>query len=486
MRKSIVEQLSEHARKSADKLAIITPEEGITYGELYRLIKGYASFLQSQGVRRGDIVLARAAQTIEYAVLYFGVHLAGGVISSLEETTPVAELSRIARHIGAAFIVEQAAIHAPEFRVLPRAVIEDAENADTAQSAFPRGDELADILFTTGTTGASKGVALTHDVLSATAENLSFGCGYREDTVMVAASPLNHAHAIRHLYTTLANGGTFYLLNGMTNLKRFYQALDYPCEKIACWMPPSAIRMLFLLSGNKLGEYAEKLEFLEVSTQPLPEADKEKLCQLLPRTRLLNCYGSSESGVACMYDFREYPNRPGCVGRPMPNTEIFFVDEERDRVSASKEKPGLIVCAGDTAMQEYVNELELTKSVLAGNAVYTSDLGYMDEEGFVYVMGRQGDVINVGGLKVAPTEVEDVALGYDGIEDCVCVAKEHPISGKTPKLLVVMKQNREFDAKDLRGYLLERLESYKVPTSFEQVDAVKRTYNGKIDRKAYR
>ncbi|MBE7005072.1 MAG: acyl--CoA ligase [Ruminococcaceae bacterium] len=487
MRKCIEEQIAAQADRFPEKHAIITLGESITYGELDRLIGGYASYLKAKGVGRGDIVLARAAQTIEFAVLYFGTHLAGGVISPLEENTPVTELPMIARQIGARLVVDSSADDTAGLRILPRAVVEDAKAfAGSSQSCFPFEDELADVLFTTGTTGISKGVALTHGALSATAENLTYGCGYREDTVMVAASPLNHAHAIRHLYTTLVNGGTFYLLNGMTNLKKFYQALDYPCEKLSCWLPPSAIRMLFMLSGNKLGEYANKLEFLEVSTQPLSEADKEKLRGLLPKTRLLNCYGSSESGVACMYDFQKYPDRAGCVGKATPNTTIAFVDDDRNTVTASIEHPGLIACSGDTAMRGYINEPELTKLALSGNTVFTSDLGYMDEDGFVYVIGRQGDVINVGGLKVAPTEVEEAALGFDGVEDCVCIAKDHPISGKTPKLLVVMKQNRAFDAKELREYLLERLESYKVPTSFERVDTVKRTYNGKIDRKAYR
>lgn len=487
MREAIIEQIVTRAALHPEKAAILTPDDCISYGEMCRLINGYASCLKAKGVGRGDVVLTRASQTIEFVILYFAVHLAGAVVCPMEENTPAAGMLKTAACVGARFVVDSAIDKTQAFCVLPRSVVKDArEFANGALNSFPRGNELADVLFTTGTTGKSKGVALTHETLSATAENLSAGCGYHEDTVMVAASPLNHAHAIRHLYTTLASGGTFCLLPGMTNLKKFYQALDYPCEKLSCWLPPSALHMLFMLSGDKLGEYADKLEFLEVSTQPLPEADKERLRRLLPKTRLLNCYGSSEFGVACMYDFQKYPERAGCVGKATLNTTVSFVDEARKYISATKENPGLIACSGDSAMRGYVNEAELTRQVLSCDIVYTSDLGYQDEEGFVYVVGRQDDVINVGGLKVAPTEVEDAALGFAGIEDCVCVAKDHPISGRTPKLLVVMREGMNLNTKEIRDYLLTRLESYKVPTAFEQIDAVKRTYNGKIDRKAYR
>jgi long-chain acyl-CoA synthetase len=129
--------------------------------------------------------------------MYFGVHLAGGVISALEESVPTSELLKVARHIGARYVVDSELTDQQDVQVLPRTVMASAgEYAAPKQLAFPDGKDLADILFTTGTTGASKGVALTHDTLCATEENLRVGCGYRESTVMVAPSPLNHAHAI--------------------------------------------------------------------------------------------------------------------------------------------------------------------------------------------------------------------------------------------------------------------------------------------------
>ena len=91
-------------------------------------------------------------------------------------------------------------------------------------------------------------------------------------------------------------------------------------------------------------------------------------------------------------------------------------------------------------MKGYVNEPQLTREVLIDGIVYTSDMGYIDENGFIYIAGRKGDVINVGGLKVAPTDVEEAALAYDGIEDCICIPVDDAILGKALKLLVVMNK----------------------------------------------
>ena len=117
--------------------------------------------------------------------------------------------------------------------------------------------------------------------------------------------------------------------------------------------------------------------------------------------------------------------------------------------------------------------------------IYMSDIGYMDDDGFVYVLGRADDVINVGGLKVAPNEIEEVAMEIEGVEDCVCFPVNSDVLGYVPKLLLVMDKKTSFDVKAIRSHLAMRLENYKIPVYIEQVDFIHKTYNGKIDRKSY-
>ena len=115
-----------------------------------------------------------------------------------------------------------------------------------------------------------------------------------------------------------------------------------------------------------------------------------------------------------------------------------------------------------------------------------SDFKKIRENGFVYIIGRKGDVINVGGLKVAPTEVENVALDYDGIKDCICIAEEDNIAGNILKMLLVVDDEPLFNKKEFVAFMKDRLESYKVPHKIAFTENIKKTYNGKIDRKAYR
>lgn len=487
MRKTVVECVFEHAQATPEKTAVIAGGVETTYGRLFSLANSYGNFLADRGLKKGGVVVTRAAQTLEYVVLYLGVHLAGGVISSLEKTVPDQVMLQVADTVNAQMIISEdlSAFEGEERLLVRRDVLADAERfSGSPLRPFPRLEDSADILFTTGTTGKSKGVELSHKALVATAENLIFGCGYRPDTLIIVPGPLNHANPIRKLFTTLVNGSGIVILDGMIDIRAFFRALDYP-GRIACCLPPSAVRMIFTLTKDKIGEYAEKIDFIESATAPLPETDREHLSRLLPHTRLLNNYGSSEAASVCMYDYNKYPGLVGCVGKAMPNSRIVVVNDEKEIIQSSKDNMGLLACIGDVNMKGYVNEPELTREVLEDGVVYTSDVGYIDGDGFVYISGRKGDVINVGGLKVAPTEVEAAALAMDGIEDCICVPVDNPITGKALKLIVVLREDMPFDVKAIRSFLSTRLEAFKVPVAYEEADHVARTYNGKLDRKAY-
>lgn len=490
VKKSVVEYVSDWAKQCPNKVAVIAEGVETTYGELYQLVRGYSKYLKEAGVHKRDIVVLKASQFLDYTVAYLAIHLSGGVLASLEQSISDEGMLRVAEQLGAKVILadlEESQKTYDALYISRDNIIKCARTQDITDDTctFPQPEDSADILFTTGTTGDSKGVELTHRALVATAENLIYGCGYQKNTVLIVPGPLNHANAIRKFFTTMVNGSTIYILNGMTNMKVFFEALDYDEGSLACCLPPSSIRIIFSLTGDRIGAYANKIDFIESATSPLPEPDKQKLCELLPHTRLYNNYGSSEAASVCMYNYNEYPGLVGCIGKAMPNSRIVIVDEERKEIKSSKDHMGYLACIGDVNMKGYVNEPLLTKEVLVDGIVYTNDLGYIDEDGFIYISGRKGDVINVGGLKVAPTDVEAAALSYKGIEDCICIPVEDNITGKALKLLVVMGKDVPFNMKDIRNHMISKLENYKVPRFYVQVDKVERTYNGKINRKYY-
>ena len=486
-RASVIECVYNHSISNPDKVADVCDSQIITYNQLFGLASGYASFLKKKGLGKGDIVVLKASQSLNHVVAYLGIHLSGGVATALEATTPDDTIESIAKQLKAKCIISDAlnTFESDFITAKLSAVLDDARLSKRESFVFPDEDDSADILFTTGTTGKSKGVELSHKALVATAENLIFGCEYKPDTMLIVPGPLNHANAIRKVFTSLVNGSGLYILNGMKDVAAFFGALDYDCNKVSCCLPPAFIRIIFQASGDKLGEYADKIDFIESASAPLPEPDKNRLCKLLPNTRLYNNYGSSESASVCMYDYNKKQGLKNCVGKAMPNSEILIVDDNRKEINSSSSNMGFLACKGDVNMKGYIGEAELTKEVLDGGVLYTNDVGYIDDSGYIFVIGRKSDVINVGGLKVAPAEVESAVLGYEGIDDCIVIPIDDLITGKALKLLVVQRQSTHLDEQDLIKYLGTKLESYKIPHTIESVDKIARTYNGKLDRKHY-
>ena len=426
--------LRQHAEETPDRTAVICDGETISYAALYQRVQARAATLP-----QGQVVVFRSSQTVDFLVTYFAIHLAGSVAAPLERDTPE-----------------------PLFQEI---------TASLTGSDLPPGS--ADILYTTGTTGRSKGVIISHRTILADAENLIAGQGFSRDLVFIINGPLNHIGSLSKLFPVVMLGATLYILNGMRDLNAFFDALDYPAPKMATFFVPATIRMLLQFAPERLASYANKLDFIESGAAPLAHADMLRLCELLPHTRLYNTYASTETGIIATYNFNDGQCLQGCLGRPMPHSRLVITSE------------GLIACQGDTLMTGYVNDPELTATILHDDTIFTADMGHIDEEGRLRLEGRQGDVINVGGYKVAPTEVEDAALSLPQVNDCICIAVDHPLTGQALKLLVVTPEGQPFDKRQIARALKAQLETYKVPLLYEQVEKIQRTYNGKINRKFY-
>ena len=147
---------------------------------------------------------------------------------------------------------------------------------------------------------------------------------------------------------------------------------------------------------------------------------------------------------------------------------------------------GRVVCSGRTIMSGYVGSPEASAQVLREEEVYTSDFGFISPDGMLHLQGRGDDIINAGGYKVNPIEVEDAASACPLIQDCICVPAPHPVLGTAPKLIYVPRQDQTVKPRLIADFLKGRLESYKIPLFYEATEAIKRTYNGKLDRKAYK
>ena len=348
----------------------------------------------------------------------------------------------------------------------------EAVRQEVESYTFPDG--IVDTLYTTGTTGKSKGVMLSETCLMACAENFIVDLHFTQDLLFIISGPLNHIASLFKIHPTLSAGGTLCILDGLKDMNAFFKVFDLPFQKFATFMVPASIRLIMQFSYERLCALAPKIAFIETGAAPITKSEMEQLSRALPQSKLYNTYGGTEIGCVATYDFNDGKYMEGCIGRPLKNASVEITPD------------GTLVVSGSTIMSGYVNDVESTNNVIRDGKVYMSDLGYFDEDGLIHLSGRQGDIINVGGFKVNPLEVENTASAFPGIRDCICIAAQHPVIGTILKLLVTIEDGTSFDKHALAVFIKSKLESYKVPSLYEVVDSIKYTYNGKKDRKSYK
>lgn len=338
-------------------------------------------------------------------------------------------------------------------------------------------------LYTTGTTGKSKGVVISQKAVISNSENLIAGQGFTHDLVFVIAGSMEHLGCWSKIFPVLMLGATIYVIeDGMKDIDGFFKAFELPLEKyslpantkFATFLVPSNIRILLQFASDRLEALVDRMDFLETGAAPMPHSDMLTLCKILPKTRLYNTYASTETGVVSTYNYNDGECIAGCLGHALPHSQFLITPE------------GRIACKGDTLMTGYKDEPELTRSVLHDDTLFTADNGYIDEQGRLHILGRDDDTINTGGFKVAPSEVEDIALSMPDIDDCICISQPHPVLGNALALLVVLRNGAKLDKHAIALHLSKKLKRYQIPLTYKEVDKIQRTFNGKLNRKYYK
>lgn len=486
--KPIVQRIIEHACEKPDDEALIVDDKTTTYKELVDIIYSIYKWLISKGVKKGDHVVVQASHELTCPACWYAVHLAGGVMVPVEKSTPESRILEIANATQASFII---ALKPNKSSSIPWASFENVyavehEYKFTADTdiEYPDVNLPSEIIFTTGTTGKSKGVVLTHHQKSCYVSTVAVGYGLRKGNRFLVTAPLNHVGGIRTTHIALANGGCLIYMEGMSDLSKFFSVIE-KYHITSMFLPPASIRILIYRTGNKLSEFKDQIDFVTTGSSPLFASDCDGIKKLLPNSRLYNTYQATEIPGGTAYNYNEVDFRPNCVGKPVRNLEIALLTED-GKLTKEAGVEGQICAKSDMTMKEYYNEPELTASVYHEGWFVSSDIGTFDEEGYLYYVGRKDDVINLGGYKIAPTDVENIALQSGMIQECVCIEDTDEYNVAYIKLLVIVEDKDKFDPTQLNDYLSERLEKYKIPRTIEAVDELKKTFNGKIDRKAYR
>ncbi len=481
---SLLEIVALHATKQPDKRCIVDKTCEVSYSEYWRIVQSIASFLKAKGLKQGDRVVVQALQSISFVATAMGIQLAGGIFVPIEQSAKDERVEEIAKETEARIVIRTRPVRYDADFVNLNEIVELADKVVVVKDelVFPVEDDIAEILFTTGTTGDSKGIVLSHRSIVSVAQNVAYGVEMKSNNVELIPVPVSHSYGLRSYYASMYIGSSVVLMDSLVFLERFFTAIEeYGVTSLA--LVPAAIEMILKLSKNRLGDYSAQLDYVQSGSAALSEDLKGELCRLLPDSRLYNFYGSTEAGRCCVIDYQKDTGKISCIGKPSHNATVCIVDKEGLAIDSSREQVGLLAVSGGMNMNCYWRDLDATSRVLVDGKVITSDLAYIEDE-YVYYVGRESDVINVGGKKVIPTEIENIANQHKSVSECICSKTKDALMGQVPKLYVVIKEGHDFCPREITDFLRMHLENYKVPATIEQLEALPRTYNGKLDRKA--
>ena len=480
---TILHYIQKYAQTQPDTMAVCELRKSVTYKEYWSSIRKTAGVLMGMGIRKGDHVMLRCTQNIDYLTVFSALQYMQALVIPVEKSTSVERVLEIGGRVDSECLIsDKEADGISSIKI--KDIIARAKDADEADLELPGENDRSMLLFTTGTTGSSKGVVMLHRGDVGIAGNVIEGTSMKKGNVEIIPMPLNHSFGIRRYQSDMVNGGTVCLMDGMVFIGTLWKLVEkYGATSMA--ISPASLGMIFHLSDERIADYADQLDYIQIGSAPLAEADKEKLLRLLPDPRLYNFYGSSEVGCACILEFSGNGNKTGCIGRPTVNSIVRFTDDAGNVVeNGSPEAPALLSWGGSIVMEGYYNDPDLTAETLVGGYVRTKDLAYLDEDGDCILVGRADDVINYGGSKISPAEIENLALGYEYIDDVAFTSISDPITGELPVILVIQKDG--YDEAEFERFLTDRLESYKLPRKYIYVDNIPKTFKGSVLRKEVR
>ena len=475
---TIEEQILQNAKLFPNKTSLIAGETVVTYGELWDRCLRTADVLQSRlALKKGDRVIIAAAGNIEFVYTYFGVHIAGGICVPIDPDTNQTRFDYIYESTKPVAVLGM--LHKVDIQ--PVTFAEVTEGGEPVEYAPAQMDDIADVLFTTGTTGAPKGVALSYKNVAAAAENINEFIQNTAEDIELLALPVSHSFGLGRVKCVLTKGGTLVMLGTFASMKKFFGNM----EKFHCTgfgMVPASWGYIKKMSGQKIGQFADQLKYVEIGSSFMSKEDKELLMELLPNTRICMHYGSTEASRSAFMEFKACKDDLLTAGHASPNCDIKIFSPEGKELPYGEQ--GEVCVKGEHVTCSYWNETpERFASDFYGDYFRTGDSGVQDERGYIYLKSRIKEMINVGGKKVAPMEVEDMLNAIPGIKESACVAIPDPdgVMGELVKAFIVCDDETLTNAEILDA-LRPNLEVYKLPTVIERIAEIPKTTSGKIQR----
>lgn len=483
-----------------DKPALIDGPSGrvITYAQLHDAVRRFAGGLVANGFKPGDVLALLAPNIPEYAVVFHGVALAGGTVTTINAAYTDGEIHKQLTDAGATLLVTVGPfVEVATTAVVDTMVTEIIVIGSTVEGATPLSDWLGEPLadqvpvepdtvvalpYSSGTTGVNKGVMLTHHNLVSNVAQTLVGAQMREDETFIAVLPFFHIYGMQVLMNCGLRAGATVVTMPRFDLEEFLALHEKYGVTRSFVAPPIVVA---LAKHPLVDKYdLSKVEQFFSGAAPLSaelalEAGARLGCEVVQG------YGMTElSPVSHLTTPGGF--KPGSVGVTAPNTETRIVDMETGD-DLDIDADGEIWINGPQVMKGYLNNETATRETVdADGWLHTGDIGHIDSDGHLFVVDRLKELIKVKGFQVAPAELEALLLTHPAVADAAVIGRNDEQAGEVPVAFVVVKPGQEATEEDLKAFVSGQVAHYKQISSVTFVEVIPKSASGKILRRLLR
>lgn len=468
-----IEQVFKACQYDPSKYALVNLQGSlVTYGQLLEKVSAAIALLRAYNVHPSEPVLLSASKHWGFIYAYLALHAMGAIAVPLDPSVSDERINFIKNATGARTGFWLGGAHE----------LHDINELDqlTGTTDTPRMQavphNIADIMFTSGTTGEPKGVCLTHANIASSVRNINLFVGNSRDDIEINPMPLSHSFGMARMRCTLAQGATLVAVDGVSKPKALFNAIE-EFGVTGLGMVGPAWGIIKRLSGSRISRYKDQLRYIEFGSAIMPTAEKKELCDLLPGTRICMHYGLTEASRATFIEFHSEEAHLDTLGKASPLVEIAIFDPQGQILDANA--VGEICVKGPMVTSGYwgKNEPPFFKDYFR-----TGDVGYKRSDGYIVLVGRIKEMINVAGEKVSPADVEKIITSLPHITGAACIAMKDPVANERVALFAISDGKYEYALDEIRALTSGKLTEHQMPCYIQYISELPKTDTGKIQR----
>lgn len=510
--------LRESVRRAPEKEALVHGDQRLSYGQVGRRTGGLATGLKKAGLKRGERVGIYLEASVPQVISIFGVSQGEGVYVPINALLHADQVMHVACDCGMKALITTPTKLASLSEVIPQipslefiVLVGEGAVPETPLPVYRFEDlcgteppavwmessiekDLAAILYTSGSTGKPKGVMLSHANVVAGSRIVSTYLEITEKERILAVLPFSFDAGMNQLMTAFEKGGTLVLINFVFAREIVQTLLKEKITGLAG--VPTLWSLLAQPTSTLERQPLPDLRYITNTGGAMPQAVLKILRQALKTTKVFLMYGLTEAFRSTYLPPEELDRRPTSMGKAIPDTEILLLNEKGELCKPGE--PGELVHRGPTVSMGYWNRPEDTARALRPNPLlppqvgdcervcYSGDLVKMDEDGFLYFVGRRDALIKSSGIRISPTEVEEVLFQTGKVRGAAVIGIPDEVLGQSIKAFVVPRDGEAMDTDALLAICGEKMPRYMIPKVIEVLSELPKTSSGKVDYPALR